>query len=548
MGGDAAEAGGAHTAAHALGAVEDARATTTAAFAPTAFATAGFSSAAGPTSGVLLAAATAAVVAATGFPTAASGAPTGVLLVTTAAAAFAPAATGASAVTAALFAAPAVAAALPATGTAVTGATITGSASALTATTAAFATATATAALTAAGPTSGVLLVAATAAAAAVSAATLTATAVPAAVTVLTAVVDAAVPEVTGVAATLATEATAVSPEVAEPAEPAEVATGSGTAVTKTGAAVTEAAQTAIGTAGPQAAVAEPAQTAAGTAITEPAAEPTVGAAVTEPAEVTQAAVGAALGTPTDMPPEAAEVRPVLVPESPEVTEVTESAAHVDRRLLDQPPAEQALGAGGGNVEAAGDLVTVSGERQVGRVVDGGVVTGHVVGLDIRNVMVRQRVCRAPEEQGRLGQPRVECGRAPCGAGLDAEGAELADLRGCQAESSGHLLGVTVEFGPEGRVDGKAGHGIAKGVVGHVLGSPWVCVGLLTLLSDPGGAEDPPWPAATAVFRPSPPMPARTVIRGMARPAQGREQGTLGEYASGRVGHLDRAPIGYGHR
>jgi hypothetical protein len=365
----------------------------------------------------------------------------------------------------------AVATALTTVGTAVTGATVTGSAAALTA--AAFATA--TAALTAAGPTSGVLLVAATAGAAtvsatAVSAATLTATAVPAAVTALAAVVDAAVPEVTGVAAALATEATAVTPGVAEPAE---VATGSGTAVTETGAAVTETAitepaQTAIGTASTEAAVAEPSETAAGTA-------------GTEPAEAVQAAVGAALGTPTDMLPEPAEVRPVLVPEPPEVselTELTESAAHLDRRLLDQPPAEQAPGAGGGDVEAAGALVAVSGKGRVGRVADGGVVTGHVVGRDVRNVVVCKRVCRAPEEQGRLGQPRVECGRSPGGTGLDAEGTELADLRGCQAESSGHLLGVTVEFGPEGRVDGKAGHGIAKGVVGHVLGSPWVCVGL----------------------------------------------------------------------
>ncbi|MCT9009197.1 hypothetical protein [Streptomyces rhizosphaerihabitans] len=516
MGGDAAEAGGAHTAAHALGAVEDARAATTAAFATT-----GLSTAAGPASGVLLTAAAAAVVATTGF-TAASGASAGVLLVTTAAPAFAPAAGAA-----ALFAATAVAAtaALTAAGTTVAtafaagGATVTASAAALTAALTAAATALATAALTAAGPTSGVLLVAATAAAAvpaaAVSAATLTATAVPAAVTVLAAVVDAAVPEVTGVAAALATEATAVTPE------PAEVATGSGTAVTETGtgAAITQPARTAIGTAGSEAAIAEPARTAIGTAGTEPAitepARTAIGTAGTEPAEVTQAAVGAALGTPTDMSPEPAEVRPVLVPEPSEVAELTESAAHINRRLLDQPPAEQALGAGGGDVEAAGALVAVSGKGEVGRVVDGGVVTGDVVGRDIRNVMVRQRVCRAPEEQRRLGQPRVECGRSPGGAGLDAEGTEFADLRGCQAESSGHLLGVTVEFGPEGRVDGKAGHGIAKGVVGHVLGlrgSAWVCVRCCLIPAE----LRIPLVGGNCHFRPSPPMPARTVIRGTA--------------------------------
>ncbi|MGW7608771.1 hypothetical protein ACWGKW_16165 [Streptomyces sp. NPDC054766] len=514
MGGDAAEAGGAHTAAHALGAVEDARAATTAAFA-----TAGLSTASGPASGVLLTAAAAAVVATTGF-TAASGASAGVLLVTTAAPAFAPAAGAA-----ALFAATAVAAtALTAAGTTVAtafaagGATVTGSTAALTATTvpAATAFATATAALTAAGPTSGVLLVAATAAAAAVpaaavSAAALAATAVPAAVTVLAAVVDAAVPEVTGVAAALATEATAVPPE------PAEVATGSGTAITEpaqtaigtagTEPAITEPARTAIGTADTEPAITEPAQTAIGTADTEPA--------ITEPAEVTQAAVGASLGTPTDMSPEPAEVRPVLVPEPSEVAELTESAAHINRRLLDQPPAEQALGAGGGDVEAAGALVAVSGKGEVGRVVDGGVVTGDVVGRDIRNVMVRQRVCRAPEEQRRLGQPRVECGRSPGGAGLDAEGTEFADLRGCQAESSGHLLGVTVEFGPEGRVDGKAGHGIAKGVVGHVLGlrgSAWVCVRCCLIPAE----LRIPLVGGNCHFRPSPPMPARTVIRGTA--------------------------------
>ncbi|MFJ3303958.1 hypothetical protein ACIPSA_12680 [Streptomyces sp. NPDC086549] len=108
--------------------------------------------------------------------------------------------------------------------------------------------------------------------------------------------------------------------------------------------------------------------------------------------------------------------------------------------------------------------------------VDADVVAGHMVDRNVRNVMVGQRMCRAPEEQGRLGQPRVECGRSPFGAGLDAQGAELGDLRGRQAQSSGHLVGVTVEFGSEGRVDGEAGHGVAEGVVGHVFWSPWVCV------------------------------------------------------------------------
>ncbi|WP_037619613.1 hypothetical protein [Streptomyces aureus] len=125
------------------------------------------------------------------------------------------------------------------------------------------------------------------------------------------------------------------------------------------------------------------------------------------------------------------------------------------------------------DVEAAGALVGVGAGGQVGHVVCGDVIAGHVVGVDVRHVrdvMVGQRVCRASEEQGRLGQPRVECGRSRRGSGLDPQRAEFIDLRGGEAESSGHLLGVTVEFGPEGRVDGKTGHGIAKGVVGHVLG------------------------------------------------------------------------------
>ncbi|WP_328551225.1 hypothetical protein [Streptomyces sp. NBC_00358] len=356
-----------------------------------------------------------------------------------------------------------------------TGATVTGSAAAFAAAAPAAAT---SAALAAAWPTSGVLLVATTTAAA-VSA---TLAAVSAAVTAVTAVVDAAVPEVAGVAAALTTETTPVTPAVTESAVGAaapEAVTkaAAGTAVTKAAPepAVTEAT---VGTAAAEAAVTEAAvgTAAAAEAAPEPAVtEAATGTASTESAEVTHAAVG----TPVDMPPEPAEACPGLVLEPSvvtELTELTEPVAHIDRRLLAEPPAEQALGAGGRDVEAAGALVAGDGKGQVGRVVDGGRIPRHMVGGDIRNVVVCQRVCRAPEEQGRLGQARVERCRSTGGAGLDAQGAEFADLRGCQAQSSGHLLGVTVEFGPEGRVDGKAGHGIAKGVVGHVLGSPWVCV------------------------------------------------------------------------
>ncbi|MEV6943865.1 hypothetical protein AB0N07_18050 [Streptomyces sp. NPDC051172] len=58
---------------------------------------------------------------------------------------------------------------------------------------------------------------------------------------------------------------------------------------------------------------------------------------------------------------------------------------------------------------------------------------GLVVGRDGvvgRDVVMRQRVRRASEEQGRLGQPWVESSRSPVSGGLDAEGAEFGDLGG----------------------------------------------------------------------------------------------------------------------
>ncbi|WP_433448369.1 hypothetical protein ACQPXS_08130 [Streptomyces sp. CA-142005] len=114
---------------------------------------------------------------------------------------------------------------------------------------------------------------------------------------------------------------------------------------------------------------------------------------------------------------------------------------------------------------------------------------------------------RASEEQGRLGQPWVENGRSPGGAGLHAEGAEFGDLRGRHAESSRHLVGVAVEFGAEGRVDGQAGQGSTICVVGH--GS--ISVGQRALM--PIAAEPrTPLVGGNCHFRPSPPIPAEHVI------------------------------------
>lgn len=102
-----------------------------------------------------------------------------------------------------------------------------------------------------------------------------------------------------------------------------------------------------------------------------------------------------------------------------------------------------------------------------GRVIHGRLIDGHLV--------VCQCMCRAAEEEGRLGQPRVERGRAVGGPRFDTKPTEFHDLFGRQAESSCDLVGVAVELGSECRVDSEAGHGIAKGVVGHVLMSPSVC-------------------------------------------------------------------------
>ncbi|MFH8773835.1 MULTISPECIES: hypothetical protein [unclassified Streptomyces] len=146
-------------------------------------------------------------------------------------------------------------------------------------------------------------------------------------------------------------------------------------------------------------------------------------------------------------------------------------------------------------VVVAGDLVRRDGVGRRDVVPGPGDVVGRYGVVVGRDVVVCQRMCRAAEEQGRLGQPGIECGRPPVGAGLDAEGAEFGDLRGRQAESSRHLVGVAVEFGAEGRVHGQAGQGSTIGVVGH--GS--VSVGLRGTYADRGGAEDPPWSAATAI-------------------------------------------------
>ncbi|RPF31527.1 hypothetical protein EDD92_1374 [Streptomyces sp. TLI_185] len=131
--------------------------------------------------------------------------------------------------------------------------------------------------------------------------------------------------------------------------------------------------------------------------------------------------------------------------------------------------------------------------RHLGLVLDrDGVVSGDVV--------MRQHVRRASEEQGRLGQPWVESGRSPVGGGLDAEGAEFGDLGGRQAESSRNLTGVAVEFGTEGRVDGQAGQGSTICVVGH--GPVSVALGALMPIATepriPPGRRQLPFPAIPA--------------------------------------------------
>ncbi|GAA3851329.1 hypothetical protein GCM10022403_098520 [Streptomyces coacervatus] len=165
--------------------------------------------------------------------------------------------------------------------------------------------------------------------------------------------------------------------------------------------------------------------------------------------------------------------------ERPEVAEAARTARVAHRAVR---------AAQGRVVELTADEADAVGRTRVERarlgircpVLDRPVVDGHLV-LDRRmvdrHVVVRQCVGRAAEEEGRLGQPRVECGRPVRGAGFDPKRAELGDLPGRQAKSSCHLAGVAVELLPECRVDSKAGHGIAKGVVGHVLKSPsvWAC-------------------------------------------------------------------------
>ncbi|MGW2424472.1 hypothetical protein ACWC0C_35420 [Streptomyces sp. NPDC001709] len=259
------------------------------------------------------------------------------------------------------------------------------------------------------------------------------------------------------------------------------------------------------------------------TAVAEPtvgATEPAVGTAA-EPAEVSlgcaQPAVTAGaevteatFGTPADLP---AEVRadtlvPVLAEatEIAEIAELTRSADQFGGRPVRQWAAEQAVTGGGwatGVVVAGlvrrddvgrGDVV-----RSRGGVVRRGGVIGRC-GVVRRDVVVRQRMRRAAEEQGRLGQPWVECGRPPVGAGLDAEGAEFGDLCGGQAESSRDLLGVAVEFGTEAGVDSQAGEGSTVCVVGH--GS--VSVGLRALMPIaaepriPPGRRHMPFPAIPA--------------------------------------------------
>ncbi|MGW2805440.1 hypothetical protein ACWC12_10665, partial [Streptomyces sp. NPDC001450] len=359
------------------------------------------------------------------------------------------------------------------------------------------------------------------------------------------AVVDASVTEVAGVPA-------AVPTGTAEAAMPAQVTEPAGADIPTTEAAVPEAAfaeaamaeSTVAEPTGTQTSVAEPTVgTTEATGAQTPFAEPTVGTTA-EPAE---AALGSAepavapgaevteapFGTPADLPTEPAEVRadalvPVLA-EAAEVTEIAETArptGHFGGRPVQQWAAEQAVGAGRRHVDAADALLTRGGVRQVRRVAGGGRGTGVVVAGDLvrrdcmgrgdvvrsrgdvvrrkgvigRDVVVRQRMRRAAEEQGRLGQPGVECGRSPAGAGLDAEGAEFGELRGRQAQSSRHLVGVAVECGAERRVHGQAGQSSTIGVVGH--GS--VSVGLRALMPIaaepriPPGRRQLPFPAIPA--------------------------------------------------
>ncbi|MBL1083744.1 hypothetical protein JK359_17515 [Streptomyces actinomycinicus] len=163
-----------------------------------------------------------------------------------------------------------------------------------------------------------------------------------------------------------------------------------------------------------------------------------------------------------------------------------------------------------------------------GAVPGGRVVGGVVAGREVRSVVMGQCMGRAAEEQGRFGQPRVECGRSPVSAGLDAKGAEFGDLGGCQTESSGHLAGVAVEFGSEGRVDGKAGHGVAEGVVGHVS----VSVGCVSLVPIPAELRIP-LVGGNRHFRPSPTEACWDGYKGMPLPAQGRKQGAPGSCDTG---------------
>ena len=80
-----------------------------------------------------------------------------------------------------------------------------------------------------------------------------------------------------------------------------------------------------------------------------------------------------------------------------------------------------------------------------------------------------QCVGRAAEEEGGLGQSRVQRGRSVRRPGVDAEPTQLRHLLGREAERAGDHIGIAVEPGRELGVDSQPGHGIAIGVVAHTL-------------------------------------------------------------------------------
>ncbi|MGW1806061.1 hypothetical protein ACWCQY_13770, partial [Streptomyces sp. NPDC002078] len=391
---------------------------------------------------------------------------------------------------------------------------------------------------------------------------TLTTTTTAAAVTATiaaVAVVDAPVTEVTGVT----TAFTAYTAEAAVPTGTAEAAMA--TEITEPTIAETAATEAAV----TEPTMAEP------TGAQPPVTEATVGTA----AEVAEASLGSAepavapgaevaeapFGTAADLPTEPAEVRartrvPVLVKtaEAAEVAEISEmslTTGRFDGRLVQQRAAEQAVGAGRRHVDTADAPLTRGRIRQLRRVAGGGRPPGVVVAGDVvrrygmvgrygvvgRDVVMHQRMRRTSEEQGRLGQPWVESGRSPVGAGLDAEGAEFGDLRGRQAESSRHLVGVAVEFGTEGRVDGQAGQGSTICVVGHgsVSVSQRALMPIATEPRIPPGRRQLPFPAIPADT-------CRTRYRGLTRAKQEQPSRAVDWCrAPSRVAY---SPIGYGHR